>query len=732
MNRFLFFSIFLLFNSSFGNTCYYSANGLKQCLNSEKLILTGELSFAFKNLASADKINDILRKFKLTVIYNSYDDPLYFKTKLPKGTDAFKITEAVFQTGLVKWVKPNWLIRYTRFNTPDDPLYSSQWHLPIINASSAWDITTGSPEAMIGIIDDGVEMAHPDLNVTAGADFGSAGGITYGDCSPDSGDYHGTAVSGLAAATGDNTTGVAGVCWKCNIAGVRFVTSDYLPDDRVYLAFKWAVDNGAWVINSSWGYPARQSLGDPCVAPPDDPYITQAVEYAKANGRGGLGTITVWASGNDNCDSSYHPALANQDIISVAAFDEAGTKSYYSVFGDYIDISAPAASVTTSIGGYTTAFGGTSASAPLVAGAIALMLSANPTLSFDEAISCVKRSVFRDFNTVCAEGGWTTEVYDKFAGYIEHSPCFGFGKLDLDKMVRMAVSGECGGAVAAGKKCLNLDDCKAAGTSPICLANWPDGGYCSSVCSDNTTCGINSACVSPDGIIKYCLKTCTDSDVLRDGYVCSKGTAVPKCIEDKDCFKNGFTCEKSTGLCVSGGSKKTGEPCSEDNECAGYGICLNNICSSDCTLFKICGEGESCMFYRENPRLAYDLCFITPIETDDDPVIDDDAGDFDDTIDTTDTNDEEISDTNDINDSSEEETTDTGDEEISDTNDINGLNEAETDASDSEISDTSEINDSSDEELIDETNDIGEVEITDTGDIDIINHKGGCSCTLII
>jgi len=146
---------------------------------------------------------------------------------------------------------------------------------------------------------------------------------------------------------------------------------------------------------------------------PDDPYMRDAIEYGKINGRAGKGTVMAWAAGNDYCDTSFHPIVKNEDIIVVSAVSQSGDLASYSVFGDDIDVAAPDASYTTTVGsGYTNSFGGTSAATPVTSGAIALMLSAAPNLSHKQALQCIKRAAYKDTSKSCSYGDWVDTIDD--------------------------------------------------------------------------------------------------------------------------------------------------------------------------------------------------------------------------------------------------------------------------------------------------------------------------------
>jgi subtilisin family serine protease len=287
-------------------------------------------------------------------------------------------------------------------HVPDDPLFAQQWPLDNtgqgggvidadVDAPEAWGFTRGSPEVVIAVLDDGVELDHPDLaaNVSrAGRDFTSL--PPGADPSPrTSADRHGTAVAGVIAARGDNALGVTGICPRCTILPIRVHGSSNLGTAA---AFGYAVEQGADIITNSWGY----TRAAPIAA---DDVVRDAIEEAASSGRAGRGTLVVFGMTNASVDNCSGPTLDIASLESVLAVgvsnhnDELGGSG----FGDCMDLVAPSKprrlttiGVTTTdrtgLDGHTAddyhlSFGGTSAAAPLVAGIAGLLLSLNPELT---------------------------------------------------------------------------------------------------------------------------------------------------------------------------------------------------------------------------------------------------------------------------------------------------------------------------------------------------------------
>ena len=197
-------------------------------------------------------------------------------------SDMSGMVEDYKENSAVEYAEPNYIVRVNM--VPNDPDYSKQWAHQNTKAESGWDITTGSSDVVIAIIDSGVDYNHEDLkdNIWKDADgnpgkdfvdistgdytkvgFELLSGEDYTGTDSDPADYlgHGTHVAGIAAAKGNNSLGVAGVCYDCKIMPVRAgfaiknkgETLGGLENDDIANAITYAADNGANVINLSYG-----------------------------------------------------------------------------------------------------------------------------------------------------------------------------------------------------------------------------------------------------------------------------------------------------------------------------------------------------------------------------------------------------------------------------------------------------------------------------------------------
>lgn len=303
---------------------------------------------------------------------------------------------------LAAWATPDWYGQISRYQ---DPLYSQQFQMNNTgqtidgfsgtndmdcNAPEAWAISTGSSSITVAVIDDGME-AHEDL-VTSGGSSRLLAGYTpanNGNGTPNADGAHGQACSGIIAAS-HNGIGVQGVAPDVYLRSVNIFAGGESTTDLAN-AISWAKNNGADVMSNSWGYTSCTFTST---------VLTNAINDANNTGRGGLGCVIIFASGNGYKTCVDYPANLAA-VVAVGAFGNDGIKSDYSNAGSALDIAAPSNDVSSAgflsgagvrtidrpgsagydAGNYTTSFGGTSAACPVVAGVAALVLSVDGSLT---------------------------------------------------------------------------------------------------------------------------------------------------------------------------------------------------------------------------------------------------------------------------------------------------------------------------------------------------------------
>lgn len=390
----------------------------------------GLTQYFYVKVKSANDLT-VLQKFardnKAVVVGQNQFMPLWFTLSTTEAStkNALQLANAFYESGLFTYAEPD-LMTENDAASPNDPFYASQWGLNNtglyggtagidINAEAAWELTKGSRDVIVAVLDHGFEMNHPDLaGNTFGTGFDSESGTTPAQVLGD----HGTACAGIVAAIQDNNIGVTGVAPNARLMSVsNSLLGTPLSRQKRADGINWAWMNGASVISNSWSSSVAYAV------------IDDAIDNALLSGRGGLGTIVVFASGNNNGAVSY-PANSNADIVVVGAMSECGERKnpascdgegWGSNFGPTLDVVAPGVLMPTTDrqgagagynsgiaihpgnGGtwlaadfadpnYTVWFNGTSSATPVVAGVAALILSVNPCLTHNQVEDIIEAS----------------------------------------------------------------------------------------------------------------------------------------------------------------------------------------------------------------------------------------------------------------------------------------------------------------------------------------------------
>ena len=270
---------------------------------------------------------------------------------------------------------------------PNDPGYALQWGLTQfqnhdINASEAWNFSTGGSDITIAIIDSGVDLDHPDLQakIVPGYDFVNLDSLADDDYG------HGTHVAGIAAAVSNNDLGITGVSWGAKIMPLKMLSASGTGTTfNLAKAIYFAVDNGAQIIN--------MSLGASCGT--GWPEVEDAVDYAVAKG-----VLLIAAAGN-NQPYVFCPA-AIADVVAVGATNTNDVRASFSNYGPELEVAAPGVDIYgTLVGGGYGAKNGTSMAAPFVAGLAALLRSSDPALTAGDV-----RTVIQNTSDDLGSPGW--------------------------------------------------------------------------------------------------------------------------------------------------------------------------------------------------------------------------------------------------------------------------------------------------------------------------------------
>jgi serine protease len=338
-----------------------------------------------------------------------------------------QLVARVAQVPGVRFTEKNLRMYPTR--TPNDKVYSAQWHYPALNLPSAWDVSVGVGTVTVAVLDTGI-VSHPDLTprVVPGYDFisdvSNAGDGDGRDANPEDrgGDepgggssWHGSHVAGTIGAATDNTNGVAGVTWTARIMPVRVLGKLGGSSLDIAAAMNWAAggtvpgvpaaSSPAKVINMSLGgaAPASRTYQD---------VIDARVAAA--------GTIFVIAAGNENTDAANVTPCNQQSIICVGSTSFAGKRSSFSNFGVPVDVMAAGGEMREDLNGDGYPDGvlstslddnkqpayvfnqGTSMATPHVSGVAALMASVNPSISLAQVENILKSTA--SASSRCSEG----------------------------------------------------------------------------------------------------------------------------------------------------------------------------------------------------------------------------------------------------------------------------------------------------------------------------------------
>lgn len=323
-----------------------------------------------------------------------------------------------------------------------DPSFIRQWHInntavgvvgEDANVFGAWNFSPlccDGTGVVVSSVDDGLWWKNPDITPNYRADL-SYDFSNY-DANPEGGG-HGTAVAGVMAAADDGSSCGVGVAYNAGISGIKVQNFN----DASEASSLGYMTQDIHVYNNSWGpFDTGVVLEGP------GPLTLAQMNDSAVNGRGGLGTIYVWANGNGLISSDDSNADGYTNLIytiSVAASTDSGEQSWYSEPGANLLVNAPsnggARGITTT--GYssrscTNSFGGTSSAAPLVAGVVALMLDANPNLTWRDVQYILMQTAEINDPT-------DTEWAVNAAGYL-FNPKYGFGRVDATKAVKYAAS----------------------------------------------------------------------------------------------------------------------------------------------------------------------------------------------------------------------------------------------------------------------------------------------------
>jgi subtilisin family serine protease/chitodextrinase len=509
-----------------------------------------------------------------------------FRIELVQLSDAFELSNKLHESGLTAFAHPDFYAPIERYQI-NDPLFGQQFQMnntgqtidgvagqpdADCNALEAWNISLGSSSITVAVIDDGLED-HEDLNDGAG-NSRYIGGFTpanNGNGDAISGSDHGVACAGSIAAS-HNSIGVRGVAPLVKLLSVNIFFGGESTQD-IADGISWAKNNGADVLSNSWGYTS-------CTT--NFSNIGNAIADADNNGRGGLGSIVIFASGNGYKNCVDFPAK-HPNAVAVGAFANTGIRSAYSNYGTDLDIMAPSNNVggpgagvrTTdrmgsagySSGNYTNNFGGTSSACPTAAGVAALVLGYDPSLT-TTALKNLLYSTAIDMGPAGDDLEYANGRVNAL-GALQQLSGGGGGPTCTDGIQNGDETGiDCGGASCPACPPVSCNGTEV--TLTIVLDNYPeetswtitaDGG---GIVASGGTYGFlaDGSTYTEDICLADGCYTFTINDSYGDGICCAYGSGSYSLTDGGTALASGgsFGSSEATPFCVSSGGGDTTPP----------------------------------------------------------------------------------------------------------------------------------------------------------------------------
>lgn len=406
-----------------------------------------------------EELERLAAEHNVKILHNNKYRQLWYTLACDRNStgDALEMANLFYESGIFSASEPG-LVPTAASHTVNDPYFNDQWSLKNtgqyggvseedIQVVDSWKITKSHSAITVAIVDDGVELNHPDLPNMHPFSYDTKNGSSPSQIY----DPHGTAIAGIVGANTGNSEGVAGIApqGKLMSISIDFYTQGNIIEEAAD-GIDQAWQSGADVINNSWGYfPPSQQIDD-------------AIENAVTLGRGGLGSVVVFSTGNLNSSVLSYPS-SNSHVIAVGATSMCGerasptscdTENWGSHYGSGLDVMAPGVLIPTTDlqntsgynsgwplhlmrGGtlitddyynkdYTIWLNGTSAAAPHVSGIASLILSINDDLTVQEVRYAIE-------STAEKVGGYTYTMNSGEQSGLTWNSEMGYGRVNAYK-----------------------------------------------------------------------------------------------------------------------------------------------------------------------------------------------------------------------------------------------------------------------------------------------------------
>ncbi|MDD5361230.1 MAG: S8 family serine peptidase [Ignavibacteria bacterium] len=365
--------------------------------------VTDEILVQFKQSISNNAIKEYLRKNYLEIVQSlDLGGGTSYVLKVSGGYTMDAANE-VYNSGLVNWAEPNFYYSGLLTYAPNDQFYPRQWsvrntgnNVPEgiagtagcdMRVDSAWNISLGIPQCIVGMVDSGIDTTHEDIKAnlinSKGYDFINGHAFQTDDMN------HGTCTGGIVGAVGNNTIGISGIAPNVKLIGIKIFNAAGNTSTAALtngLIYSW--QQGEWISSNSWGGGSPVNAAD------------QAILDGVTNGRGGKGTVFCIATGNSN--GALQWPSTNPNVISIGGNSPCNQRKSTSScdgetwwganYGTGLFVVAPCVKIYAtdrmgSVGysptNYDSTFNGTSSATPNAAGVCALALSLDSTTRWD-------------------------------------------------------------------------------------------------------------------------------------------------------------------------------------------------------------------------------------------------------------------------------------------------------------------------------------------------------------